>query len=332
MNNNKSMKETILVTGGNGFLGSHLVSELKKQGYHVRILARSKGSKKTNDEAEIIWGDIRDRTIVEKAVKNVDRVIHTVSNFRHGGSDKDEAHAINVEGTRNVLNACRDNTVKQLIHCSTIGVHGSVREIPATEETEYNPGDLYQKTKLDAELEVQEFSRTSDVQVTIIRPISLIGPGDRRMLKLFSMIKKRKFIKIGPCDAYFQPAYIEDVVDGFILCLGNENAYGETFIIGSDEYVRLEELFSIIADELGVKSPSIRIPLQPVLIMASLCEAVCVPLGIEPPLHRRRVSFFQNNRAFNIDKVKKQLGYKPKVDLRESIKRTIAWYESEGWL
>ncbi|MCP3890560.1 MAG: NAD-dependent epimerase/dehydratase family protein [Desulfobulbaceae bacterium] len=326
------MKEKILVTGGNGFLGSHLVKELKQQGYNVRILARRKGSEDVPDGTEVIWGDIRDKAIVEKAAKDVDRVIHTVSNFRHGGSDKDEAHAINVEGTRNVICACRNNSVKQLVHCSTIGVHGSVKEIPAIEETDYNPGDLYQQTKLEAELEVREFSRESDVHVTVIRPISLIGPGDKRMLKLFSMIKKNKFIKIGPCDAYFQPAYIEDVVDGFILCLGNEKAYGEVFIIGGDEYVRLEDLFTIIADQLGVKAPSIRIPLQPVLLMASVCEAVCVPFGLEPPLHRRRVSFFQNNRAFSVDKVKKQLGYKPKVSLKESIKRTIDWYEAEGWL
>jgi nucleoside-diphosphate-sugar epimerase len=146
------------------------------------------------------------------------------------------------------------------------------------------------------------------------------------------MIKFNKFIKIGPCDAYFQPAYIDDVVDGFMLCLGNERAYGKVYIVGSDDYVPLEKLFTIIADELGVKPPSIRFPVKPVLLMASLCEAVCVPFGIEPPLHKRRVSFFQNNRAFCIDKIKKELGYRPKVSLTESIKKTIKWYDDKGWL
>lgn len=326
------MKETILVTGGNGFLGSHLSDRLQQDGYTVRILARRHGDEQPRKGFATIWGDIRDQAVVDQAVEGVDRVIHTVSNFRHGGSDKGESHSINVVGTRLVLEACQKYQVKQLVHCSTIGVHGSVKEIPATETTPFNPGDLYQETKLEAEQEVWKFAEQSGLPTTVIRPISLIGPGDNRMLKLFKMIKHGKFLKIGPCSAFFQPAYIDDVVDGFMLCLGNEKAYGEVFIVGSDEYVPLEELFVIIADQLGVKPPSIRIPLQPVLLMASLCEAVCVPFGIEPPLHRRRVSFFQNNRAFCIDKVKKKLGYQPQVSLKESIQRTISWYEAEGWL
>ncbi|WP_035245050.1 NAD-dependent epimerase/dehydratase family protein [Desulfogranum mediterraneum] len=324
--------ETVLVTGGNGFLGSHLVTALMEQGDTVRILARRHGDQAARQGAETIWGDIRDPEAVGRAVAGVDRVIHTVSNFRHGGSDKGEAHSINVEGTRLVLEACELHGVKQLVHCSTIGVHGSVREIPATETTPYNPGDLYQQTKLEAEQEVWRFAEQAGFRTTVIRPISLIGPGDKRMLKLFRMIKQGKFVKIGPCQAFFQPAYIDDVVAGFLLCLGNEQAYGQVFIVGSDEYVPLEELFVIIAEELGVKPPSVRIPLQPVLLLAGLCEALCVPLGIEPPLHRRRVSFFQNNRAFDIAKVKNRLGYQPQVGLREALRRTIAWYEQEGWL
>ncbi len=324
--------ESILVTGGNGFLGSHIADRLKALGYKVRIFARRHGQEPGREGFDTVWGDVRDKEAVRTAVKGMYRVIHTISNFRKGGSDKDEAHAINVEGTLNVLEACSEFQVKQLIHCSTIGVHGSVKEIPAVENTPYNPGDLYQETKLEAELAVRQFAEERNLPTTVIRPISLIGPGDMRMLKLFRMIQKGKFFKVGPCTAYFQPAYIDDVVEGFITCLGNEEALGEVFIIGGDEYVPLEELFEIIADELGVAPPKIRIPLAPVLWMASLCEAVCVPLHIEPPLHRRRVSFYQNNRAFDVSKAKEKLGYQPAVSLREAVRKTIDWYRREGWL
>lgn len=324
--------ETILVTGGNGYLGSHLADALHREKNNVRIFARRHGDEAGRDGFETIWGDIRDRDAVDKAVQGCDRVIHTASNFRHGGSDKDEAHAINVGGTKHVMDACRKHKVKQYIHCSTIGVHGSVKEVPATEKTPYNPCDLYQETKLEAELAVQQFAGEGEVPTTIIRPISLMGPGDKRMLKLFRMIQGGKFIKVGPCTAYFQPAYIDDVVRGFLLCLANEKAYGELFIIGSDEYVPLEKLFELIAEELGVKPPSIRVPLWPVLTAASLCEAICAPFGIEPPLHRRRVSFYQNTRAFDISKVKNMLGYAPQVSLRQTLQRTIEWYKAEGWL
>ena len=324
----------ILVTGGRGFLGTNLVSRLTQQGEKVRVFARphNKPGSMNLAESEVVFGDIRDQKAVEQAVDGVDKVIHLVSNFRKGGSDKKDAYAINVEGTENVLQASLKNGVKQLIHCSTIGVHGDVRTIPANEETPFNPGDLYQETKLIAEKRVWEFHRKTALPITVIRPISMLGPGDLRMLKLFRMIKKKRFIVVGNGKALFQPAYIDDVVQGFILCLNYDKAIGEFFIIGGEEYVPLKELFRIISEELGLLPPKLKIPLFPVLFLAALCEKICVPLRIEPPLHRRRVSFFKNNRAFSIEKAKKILGFQPEVSLREGIRRTIHWYEKNDWL
>jgi len=324
--------KSILVTGGRGFLGSHLVRNLRERDYRVRILVRDAGPGEDAAGPEIALGDVRDKQAVQRAVDGMDAVIHTVSNFRRGGSDKNEAYAINVQGTLNVCEAAHAAGVRQMIHCSTIGVHGSVKEVPATETTPYNPCDLYQETKLQGEQAVWEFADRTGLPVTVIRPISMFRPGDTRMLKLFKMIKKRRFVMIGPGDVLFQPAYIDDVVRGFLLALGNERALGEAFIVGGEEYVPLHELVGIIAEELNVRPPNRRLPLGPVLVAARLCEAVCVPLGIEPPLHRRRVSFFQNNRAFCIDKVKQRLGFRAEVPLRDALRRTIAWYEEQGWL
>jgi nucleoside-diphosphate-sugar epimerase len=231
-----------------------------------------------------------------------------------------------------VLKASLKHGVKQLIHCSTIGVHGDVRSIPADEETEFNPGDLYQETKLIAEKRVWEFHRKTGLPITVIRPISMFGPGDKRMLKLFRLIKKGHFIIVGNGSALFQPTYIDDVVQGFILSLNNDKAMGKVSILGSEDYLPLKDLFKLIAEELGVPPPKFQIPLSPVIWLATFCEKLCVPLGIEPPLHRRRVSFFQNNRAFSIEKAKTVLDYQPQLSLREGIRRTIRWYEQHGWL
>ncbi len=324
----------ILVTGGRGYLGSNIVDRLRHCGEDVSVFARphNDGDPTTSDMNGIFFGDIRDSDAVESAVKGVDTVIHLVSNFRKGGSDKDDAYAVNVQGTQNVLNAALKHRVKRYIHCSTIGVHGDVREIPANEQTPFNPTDLYQETKLMAEKAVWKCYEETKLPITVIRPISLFGPGDLRMLKLFRMIKKGQFIMVGKGEALFQPAYIDDVVDGFLLCLQKDQAIGEAFIIGGEEYVPLKELVSMIAHDLDVPVPHRHIPLKPALWAATLCEKICVPLGIEPPLHRRRMSFFQNNRAFSVDKVKSLLGYTPKVTLREGIRRTIQWYEEHGWL
>ncbi|MGK7950041.1 MAG: NAD-dependent epimerase/dehydratase family protein [Xenococcaceae cyanobacterium] len=325
----------VLVTGGKGFLGGHIASQLSAMGETVRIFARPPAKENYEGETSennVVWGDIRDSKAVEQAVKGMDNIIHVVSNFRKGGSDKKEAYAINVEGTNNVLEAAKKYGVKHLIHCSTIGVHGTVLEIPANEETPFNPTDLYQETKLIAEKRVWEFYRETDLPITVIRPISLFGPGDLRMLKLFRMIQQSKFIMVGKGEVFFHPSYIDDVVRGFILCLNNEKAIGEAFIIGGEAYITLNELCKLIADELKVAPPKITVPLAPVIVLATLCERLYEPFGIEPPLHRRRVSFFQNNRAFSIDKAKQVLGYEPKYSLKEAIQKTIYWYQEHQWL
>jgi dihydroflavonol-4-reductase len=327
---------TVLVTGGKGFLGSHIVSQLSATGHKVRIFAHTPPTgipeNKDSETHEIVWGDIRDAKAVETAVAGVDNVIHVVSNFRKGGSDDKEAYAVNVEGTNHVLEAAKKYNVKHLIHCSTIGVHGTVLEIPANENTPFNPTDLYQETKLMAEKRVWEFYQETGLPITVIRPISLFGPGDRRMLKLFSMIQKGRFVIVGNGEVLFHPSYIDDVVRGFLLCMNNEKAIGEAFILGGEGYLTLNQLCELIAQELGVNPPKIRVPLAPVLTLATLCEKVCVPLGIEPPLHRRRVSFFQNNRAFSVEKAKRVLGFEPQYSVKEGIQKTLAWYQEQGWL
>lgn len=324
----------ILITGGLGFLGSHLSSRLETAGEQIRILARpqAQNGHHPSSSRQIVWGDIRDAEAVDRAVQGAGVVIHLVSNFRKGGSDDKEAFAVNVEGTRNVLAACSRHGVSQLIHCSTIGVHGSVLEIPANESTPFNPLDLYQETKLLAEQEVWRHHHETGLPVSVVRPISMFGPGDRRMLKLFRMIQKRRFVMVGDGAALFQPAYIDDVVDGFLLCLRNDKALGEAFIVGGEEYVPLRDLVGMIASELGVPPPWLRVPLGPILTLADLCEKCFVPFGLEPPLHRRRVSFFQNNRAFSIDKARRLLGFQPQMQLRDALRSTIGWYQANGWL
>ena len=152
------------------------------------------------------------------------------------------------------------------------------------------------------------------------------------MLKLFRMIKKGRFVVVGDGKALFQPAYIDDVVQGFTKCLDNKKAVGEVFIIGSEEYVPLNDLFRMVAEKLGVQPPKLKVPMMPVVILAAICEKICVPLGIEPPLHRRRVSFFRNNRAFSVKKAKKVLGFNPQVSLNEGISKTIKWYAEKNLL
>jgi nucleoside-diphosphate-sugar epimerase len=321
----------ILVTGGTGFLGQHLVAALRKRGDRVRTFARSARPATLPVEVEHRQGDVRDAAALEAAFEGVDAAIHLVSNFRSAASDG-EAHAINVEGTDHVLRAAQRQRVARLVHCSTIGVHGSVVEVPANEETPFNPGDAYQRTKLTAERRALQFQRDTGVPIAVVRPISLFGPGDERMLKLFRMIQKGRFVLLGDGAAVFQPAYVEDVVQGFLLCLERDAAVGEAFIVGGEEYLPLRDLVQRIAEHLAVAPPWLRLPMAPFSLAASACEAIFPPLGLEPPLHHRRLSFYRNQRAFRVDKAKRLLGFQPQLSLDQTLARTIAWYREAGWL
>lgn len=324
----------VLVTGGLGFLGSALVAEFTAAGFDTRIFSRQ-GRRPAGfvhpSGHPITWGDIRDREVVGRAVEGVNIVVHTVSNFREARTDPD-AHAINVGGTDNLLDAAANQRVERIVLCSTIGVHGNVAQVPANEESPYNPGDIYQETKVEVERRARAFEQRTGIPICILRPASLYGPGDLRMLKLFRMIQQRRFVMMGGGRASFHPAYIDDVARAFVLAAVHPRAAGETFIVGGDGFLPLRELVEKIARHLRVPPPALRLPLKPVELVAAACEAVCRPLGIEPPLHRRRMSFFRNNRGFSIARARQLLGYAPQVSLDEGLERTIAWYESGGLL
>lgn len=324
----------IAVTGATGFLGQHICQRLLSEGYTVSILARdeSKASMYQGKVAKTIIADIADKQAIASLIEGVDAVIHLVSNFRTASGPAESYHHINVDGTAAVLEAAQEAKVKRLIHCSTIGVHGSVKNSPANEESPYNPGDLYQETKVISEKMVSDAVGKTAMEIVIIRPCSIYGPGDMRMLKMFKMLMKRAFLLIGPCQENFHAVYVDDLVDGFMLALETPDIDGETFILGGERYLPLTDYIHEVAEAIGAKPPILKFPYWFFYSAAVLCESICVPLRIEPPLHRRRVRFYKNNRAFTIDKAKNRLGYKPKMGLLEGMKITAKWYRDNGFL
>ncbi len=325
---------SVLVTGAAGFTGRALAKKLMKHGEDVIAFVRS-----INDcddlealGARIAVGDVKDKGSCEKAVDGVETVYHIAALFRKAGFTDSEYRNVNVEGTRNLLDASVASGVKKFIHCSTIGVCGDILHPPADETASYDPGDIYQVTKMEGEKLALSYAREGKLPVVVGRPASIYGPCDLRLLKMFRMIEKGRFIVLGSGKPFFHLVYIDDLTDGFVLCSKSEKAVGEVFILAGEQYVELNGLFKIIADELGVKPPKLHLPAKPFQLLGTLMEKVCIPLGIEPPIYRRRVDFFTKSRAFRIDKAKRILGYSPKIDLRTGIKRTINWYREQGLL
>jgi nucleoside-diphosphate-sugar epimerase len=222
--------------------------------------------------------------------------------------------------------------VSRVVQCSTVGVHGNVEHAPANEDAPLRPGDVYQRTKLLGEQIARETARQTGVQLTIVRPSGIFGPGDTRLLKLFRGVARRRFVMVGSGRISFHMTYVDDVVEGLRLAGEAEGAAGRTYIIAGGSVSTLKEVVATIAKEAGVRAPWLRIPVWPLWPVAVLTEAVAATLGIEPPLDRRRMHFFTHSRAFDISRARTELGYDPQVSLVDGIRRSLEWYRAYGWL
>jgi nucleoside-diphosphate-sugar epimerase len=324
-------KELALVTGATGFTGGRLAEELRRRGHPVRALVRPGSDVAPLAEAdiELCEGQLVRREDVRRATQGVSVVYHIAAAYREAKHPDAYYFDVNVGGTRNVLEAARAEGVRRVVHCSTAGVHGEVTAIPADENAPFNPGDVYQDSKLEGErLALEEFSR--GVPGVVFRPVGIYGPGDTRFLKLFRNVAKGRFPIFGSGEVLYHLTYIDDLVDGIIGCGEVAGIEGEVFLLAGPRYTTLNELVALVAEAVGRPAPRLRLPLWPLLTAAYLCEMTFRPLGLDPPLHRRRCDFFTKNRAFTSAKARARLGYEPKVDLATGLSRTAEWYRSTG--
>jgi nucleoside-diphosphate-sugar epimerase len=281
---------------------------------------------------EIVGGDLLDADSLARAADGVDVVYHIAANYRQAGLRDDAYRAVNASAVRSVIHAARAGGARRVVHCSTVGVHGDVEHPPANEDAPLRPGDIYQQTKLEGERIARDAGRETGVEVVIARPTGIYGPGDRRLLKLFRGVARRRFVVLGTGRIFYHLTYIDDLTEGFRLCGTVPGAAGRTYILAGGEVTTLDELIALIAAEAGVEPPRLHLPVWPFWTAGALCEIICAPFGIEPPIYRRRVDFFTKSRAFDISRARSELGYSPRVDLRDGIRRTLAWYRQAGWI
>lgn len=323
----------VLVTGATGFTGGALAEKLVQRGDSVVALVRNNANIARLQAlgVELVYGDISDRATVIAAAAGVDIIYHIAAVYRTAGHPDEYYEAVNVAGVQHVIDAAHEHKVGRTVHCSTIGVHGDIEQIPSDEESPFNPGDIYQRTKLAGE-QLFADAMQQGLAGCIFRPGAIYGPGDLRLLKMFKQIDRGFFPLFGGGKNLYHLSYIDDLTDGIILCAEHPNAIGQRFILCSDEYGTLKELSKTIAIALGVKVPKFAPPIGPLMLAAKICEALCKPFGIDPPLHTRRVEFFVKSRAFSNAKAKRLIGYAPKVSTQSGVEKTIAWYRENGYL
>ncbi len=327
-------QELYLVTGASGFVGGFMVRHLLDEGKTVRAMVRDEGKAAPLRElgVEVVVADLTDEEGLTRAVKGVRGVYHIAALFRQQGLGDEVFHEVNAEGTRRILDAAVAANVSRFVHCSTVGVLGHIENPPADEQTPYNPGDIYQRTKMAGEENALAYFREGRIPGVVIRPAMIYGPGDTRTLKLFRMIAKRIFFYVGPGLAKVHWIDVRDLARAFRLAMEHEEHNGEVYIIAGATSVPLREMAEEVASQLGVTRPWIRLPVKPMQWAGSVCEAICRPFGIEPPLYRRRVDFYTKSRDFDGSKAARDLEFKPAQTFQQEIADIIAFYRDSGQL
>ena len=325
-----------LITGGTGFIGSRLALRLLAQGHFVRVLAQANTKAETENSSEleeagveVVLASVTNKEAISTVLKDIDFVFHLAA-AQHEANVPDQLFwDVNVMGTKNVLEASAANNVKRFVHGSTIGVYGSAMEGEIDEQTPIRPDNIYGVTKSEAEKEVISF--LDQLPVVIVRISETYGPGDRRLLKLFRAIKKNMFFMIGNGQNIHHPIYIEDLIDGLLLASKIDEAVGQTINLTGYQSITTNELVTTIAEEVG-GNVRFRAPMFPFLVISTVMEAAFRPLGIQPPLHPRRMDFFKKSFFFSTEFEYTILGFTPRYDFKSGVSETAKWYIEKGYL
>jgi len=318
-----------LVTGATGFIGSHLVKALIKEGREVRCLVRK--TSRTNQlkelGVELFLGDLQDKQSLQQAVRGINVIYHLASEVYSMKSDKTYS-MVNIQGTKNLLDASQNLPIKKFIFISSIAVMGpnTNKEMLLKETDICHPIVPYAKSKLEAEKLVLSSYQLHKFPVVVIRQPIVYGPEQKSELtKIFSMIKKGALKIIGDGNNRKSLCYIDNLIEGVLLAEKKSGNEGEIYFISDEKPYSINEICATVADLEGISASYIHIPAFISTISGWLFNIInrLSKFSFLPLFTLRTMTL---NFACDISKAKRDLGYTPRVDLREGIKRTLEWY------
>jgi dihydroflavonol-4-reductase len=318
----------VLITGGGGFIGSHLVDSQLAKGHlvrtvdlHVERLAHTVA----HPGLEIVVGDLVDARLVERLVDGIDLVYHLASAHLDVSLSNDRYRQVNVDATLGLFRAARGAGISRVVHCSSVGVIGDVKNPPADERSLCQPTNIYEQTKLAGEQAALAYAAQTGLDVVVARPAWVYGPRCPRTAKLFRTIKKGRFPFFGDGRTLRHPIYIADAVKGLELCAEVEGVTGQVYILAGDSPVSVRVLVEMIAEVQGVRPPALRLPVLLGKAGGYALQVAFKPLGRQPPFSQRSLDFFTKGNAYDIGKARHELGFQPHVDLRAGLAETAHW-------
>jgi nucleoside-diphosphate-sugar epimerase len=325
----------ILITGGNGLLGRHLVPALLERGDRVRalVLPDENASWLEDRDVAVHRGDIRRPETLIAPLRRADAVFH-LAGMMGVWRPLAEYRAVNVTGTRNVCLAALAEGVRRLVHVSSWTVYGMGLGEPAREDFALNPfQEPYAVTKAEGDRLVQRLIAEHDLPAVIIRPGTFFGPGDRLHFgRMADRLAADKGIIVGAGDNHLPFVYVSDVVQGLLLALDRACAVGHAYNITTDRPLTQVQLLRAIAREIGAGPPRVQIPYRLLYAGAFGAERLSGVLRQQgPPLVTRLgVKLFGTDNRHAIEKARRELGYEPRVPLEDGVRLTARWYRGRG--
>ncbi len=324
-----------LVTGATGFVGSHIAERLKKDGEEVIALVRKTSNVKFLNSigVKFVYGDINDAVSLKNAMKDIDIVYHSAALADEWISPK-EAYRVNVEGTKNLLEAARGAKVKRFVFISSLAVLGMKDHHKTPADAPYHKtGDSYIDTKIDSEQLAISYFKEKGLPVTVVRPGFVFGPRDNKLIpRLSERLGKKQFMFVGSGKNKINSVYIENLTDAIILAARSDKAIGQVYNVTNDSGMTLEDLVYKIVDIWKFEKPKKHVPKFLAYLLCNILGGWArLTRAKEPPyITKTRIKFLSLNLDFDITKTRNDLGYVPRISIEEGLKRTKNWMESES--
>ncbi|OGV51536.1 MAG: hypothetical protein A2017_01835 [Lentisphaerae bacterium GWF2_44_16] len=321
----------ICVTGSGGFIGRALLKRLASEKKPVSALIRT-GCPDLPEAPDIryVKGDLRSPVVLSELFENCGCLIHLAFASDSAASGHKEAEQVNVNATENLILKAADYGISRVIYVSAASLYQRNGGIITEETPSKSKGsNVYENHKITCENILKKIAEDYDMDLVILRPVSVYGPGDKKFLHFFRTIKSSKIFMIGSGENHIPLVYVEDLVNAITAAIDHPLAIDQEYIVaGSNSSLTLGKMVKQVSECLGTKPDIVPLPSFPALYAAKLIENIFPSFGFPSPFGNEYLSFFTEDLIYSSEKITLDLGVSLNTTPEEGIVKTIEFYRS----